>query len=77
MANPTISTTGTLSGMLLITDQDGAQHHIPKSALSDLVNTSNQKISRLEVYVPNGFFLLVFDTPEALNSFVVSVEAQY
>lgn len=77
MANPTISTAGTSNGFLLITDQDGSVHRIPKTAICDVADSSNENANRLDICLANSTIVLLFDTPEALAAFLTLLDGLF
>ena len=77
MANPTISRTGTSNGFLLITDQSGLVHRIPKAAICDVADSSNENANRLDICLSNTTLILLFDTPASLAAFLVSLDGLF
>lgn len=77
MANPIISRTGAANGFLLVTDQAGLDHRILKTALSDIVDSSNSRVFRLDVLLAGGEITLLFDTSSALDSFLSNLDSFY
>jgi len=77
MADPTITTAGTNSGLLLVTDQDGIKYRIPKGSLSDAVDSSNSEAWRVELVTANNGAVLIFETEAAKNTFLTNLEALY
>lgn len=77
MADPTITTAGAASGLLLITDKDGVIYRVPKQSLSDIVDSSNANCWRLELITANNGAVLLFSTEAAKNTFITNLEALY
>ncbi|MCK4758730.1 MAG: hypothetical protein KAT69_01705 [Candidatus Aminicenantes bacterium] len=77
MADPTISTTGASSGFLLITDQDGKAHRIPKTAICNVLDSSNVNVHRLDVYLASNEITLIFSSSETLNAFLTNLDSLY
>lgn len=77
MANPAISTTGASGGLFKITSQDGVISRIPKTTVSDLVDSSNANAQRLEVFSANNNIVLIFETEAAKNVFITAFDAAY
>lgn len=77
MANPTISITGTASGLFLITDQDGVIYRVPMNSVSSISDTSNSDAFRLEVLTPANAIVLIFDLASAKNAFIATMDSQY
>ena len=77
MANPTISTIGASSGLLLITDQDGKAHRIPKTAICNVLDSSNSNVNRLDVCLASNEITLIFSSSETLNAFLTNLDSLY
>ena len=77
MANPTITTAGASSGLFKITSQDGIVSRIPKTTVSDLVDSSNDNAQRLEIFSANNSIVLIFETEADKNTFITSFDAAY
>lgn len=77
MAEPTISIIGANSGLFKITSQDGVVYRIPKTSVSDLVDSSNANAFRLEIVSANNGAVLIFGTEELKDSFIAAFDAAY
>ncbi len=77
MSTPTISTTGTNDGLLLITDHEGTVSRVPKASVCDIMNSSNNGVHRVEVCHSNGRIILLFaDVTEVVDALAL-FDAQY
>lgn len=77
MADPTITTTGTASGLLLITDKNNVTYRIPKGSLSNVIDSSNENCERIEIITANNEIVLLFGAPATKNQFIADLEALY
>ena len=77
MANPTISTIGASSGLLLVTDQDGKAHRIPKTAICNVLDSSNSNVHRLDVCLASNEITLIFESSTALATFLTNLDSNY
>lgn len=77
MTTPTITTTGTNNGLLLITDHTGVAHRVPKTSLNDVVNSGNGHAYRVEIYHGSEYFVLLFASTAEVNTFLAAVDALY
>ena len=77
MTGPTISITGKNGGLLLITDNAGMTHRVPTSNVADVVDSSNDRVSRIGVTHLNGTITLQFGTPEQAAAFLTAIDLLY
>lgn len=77
MADPIIATAGATSGLLLITDNDGREHRVPKLSVGDIFNSSNDHVERLEIGHTQGSIILQFSTAAKLAAALVLLDAEY
>ena len=77
MANPTISTVGASNGLLLITDQDEKAHRIPKTAICNVLDSSNSNVNRLDVCLASNEIILIFDSSTELTTFLTNLDSNY
>ena len=77
MADPIIATTGTAGGLLLITDNDEKEHRVPKLSISDIFNSSNSRVNRLDINHARGVITLQFSTPAKLATALAAFDAEY
>lgn len=77
MAKPTITTTGAAGGLFLITDQDGVVYRVPKTSLGTVIDSSNSRAHRVEIFYNGGVIVLLFDAAEDVAAFIAAVDAQY
>ncbi len=77
MAIPTISIIGANNGLFKITSQDGVVYRIPKTSVSDLVDSSNANAIRLEVVSANNGVVLIFETESVKDAFIATFDAAY
>lgn len=77
MPNPIIATAGTTGGFLLITDQNRLVHRIPKEALCEIVDSSNARVLRLDLCLPNKEITLLFETALVRDNFLTVLDTHY
>ena len=77
MADPIIATAGATSGLLLITDNDGKEHRIPKLSVGGISNSSNDHVERLEINHAQGAIILQFSTAAKVTAFLTAIDALY
>ena len=68
---------GTTSGLLLITDQGGIVYRIPKTSVGMVIDSSNARAHRVEIFYTGGTIVLLFDTAEDVIPFMSAIDAQY
>jgi len=77
MSLPTISTAGTAGGLLLITDRDGVVNRVPKASVSNVTDSSNSDVFRLEVSHSRGVIVLLFTDAAEVATAMADIDAQY
>lgn len=77
MAEPTITIIGANNGLFKITSQDGVVYRIPKTSVSDLVDSSNANAIRLEIVSANNGAVLIFETEAVKDAFIATFDAAY
>lgn len=77
MSTPTIEISGTASELLLITDNDGNPHRIPKTSVGNIINSGNEHTERIEIHYAGGEIVLIFESAEEVVTFLLAVDAQY
>ena len=77
MTTPTITTTGTTLGLLLITDHNGSVHRVPKTALCGVADSSNDNVFRVDVCTAHGALYLVFSSAAEVTAFIAAIDAEY
>jgi len=77
MATPTVVTTGVLDNLLLITDHDGLNHRVPKTAVGNIVNSGNENADRIEIHYAGGEIVLIFESAIEVAAFLTLIDAQY
>ena len=77
MATPTITTTGTLSGLLLITDHESVSHRVPLSSIDDVSDTSNSSAYRIEILTRSRNITLVFANASEVTAALAAIDALY
>ena len=77
MAKPTITTAGTASGFLLITNQDGLVSRINKSLVCEVVDSSNARSYRIDLFHGNRETNLTFSNQTEVDAFLSLLDAEY
>ena len=77
MIDPIIATAGATFGLLLITDNEGKEHRIPKLSVGGIFNSSNDHVERLEVSHTQGVIVLQFSTVAKVTAFLAAIDALY
>ena len=77
MAEPTITIIGANNGLFKITSQDGVVYRIPKTSVSDLVDSSNANAIRLEIVSANNGAVLIFETEAVKDALIATFDAAY
>lgn len=77
MVDPIITEAGSMKKLFLITDHHGMAHRIPKTALCVVANSSNKRVSRLDICFSSNEINLIFESPEKLNTFLNDLDSLY